>query len=231
MDSSPSNCGWHSAVRDDMRHYLAGTPGPSPPIDTIPPESVLLNWHDIAPCDYILSHFIPQTSAQALGSGDNSPYDNQAPAVCRDTDAPANDGLSDFYPHRPSNIQPQLAGQSSELGAPLEPYIIDPPVQVQTERPRLYQSASKPRRRRAAPRSKAQENRINKQQPVAGTFKCKWEDCPNTDGFSRKGELQRHVITIHLSPRSFECPKTNCEWAFNRKDNLGQHLDRVHEPN
>lgn len=159
MDSSSYNCGWHSAVLDDMRHYLAGTPDPSPPIDTIPPGPVLLNWHGVVSSNYPLSHSIPQTSAQALGSGYTPPYNNQAPALCRDTEAPTNDGLSDFHPHGPSNIQPQLTGQSAELGPPSESLISDPPIQVQIERPHMPQSASRPRRRRAAPRFKAHDSR------------------------------------------------------------------------
>lgn len=159
MASFPSNSGRYSSVNDDLRNYSAGTSDLSPLMDSIPPEFVLLNWDDVALFHHPLPHHIPQTSAQTLGPGYTSPYDNQPRTLCQDTEAPTDGELSDFNSHGSSNIKPQLAGQSDVLGPPSEPYTIDSPVQALLERPHIPHSASNPRRRRAAPRSKAQENR------------------------------------------------------------------------
>ena len=159
MSSSPFNSGWHSRLSDDLTRQISGTRGPSPPIDSIPPGFVLLDWDDVAPFRHPLSHYIPRTPAQTLGLGFTSPYDNQARTLCPYTEAETDGELNDFNSHRPSNILSQLSGQSAVLETPSEPHGIDQPVQAQIERPHIPQSASNPRRRRAYPRSKAQGNR------------------------------------------------------------------------
>ncbi|KAJ5488366.1 hypothetical protein N7453_011820 [Penicillium expansum] len=55
---------------------------------------------------------------------------------------------------------------------------------------------------------------------------CNWKDCPYPGMFSRKGVLMRHIETQHVNPRSFGCPK--CDRLFSRKDNMTEHLGRVH---
>ncbi|KAL2835421.1 hypothetical protein BJY01DRAFT_252658 [Aspergillus pseudoustus] len=72
--------------------------------------------------------------------------------------------------------------------------------------------------------------------PTPGTrppaiLKCEWHGCTYRGTFSRPGQLRRHVNTKHISPGSFVCPVTECGRSFNRKDNLGAHMQRVHPEN
>ncbi|KAL2867397.1 uncharacterized protein BJX67DRAFT_353033 [Aspergillus lucknowensis] len=57
---------------------------------------------------------------------------------------------------------------------------------------------------------------------------CPWAGCNYTGTFSREAELRRHIDTQHRFPKSFKCQAHGCEKAFNRKDNLAEHLRRVH---
>jgi uncharacterized Zn-finger protein len=59
-------------------------------------------------------------------------------------------------------------------------------------------------------------------------LRCYWPACTYTGTFSKKGQLTRHVNTKHISPGSFECPQLGCGKAFDRKDNLGEHMRRIH---
>ncbi|KAJ5715418.1 uncharacterized protein N7483_012599 [Penicillium malachiteum] len=59
-------------------------------------------------------------------------------------------------------------------------------------------------------------------------FRCEWKGCRYTGAFGRKFELKRHVETQHIFPNSFECPDPRCRKPYNRKDNLEEHLRRVH---
>lgn len=156
MTSSPSNLGWHSRLSDDLACYLSSTPDLSPSIDSIPPGFVVLNWDDAALFDKPLPHHIPQNSAPRLEPGYTFSCDDQARALHRDTEA-IDDGLADFSAHGSPGNQSQLSSRSTVPDAPS--FGVDPPIQVQTGGPLVAVSASNPRRRRAAPRSKAQENR------------------------------------------------------------------------
>ncbi|KAL4913350.1 hypothetical protein BDW62DRAFT_192842 [Aspergillus aurantiobrunneus] len=94
-------------------------------------------------------------------------------------------------------------------------------------------TASQSRPRRKGTRPKVDERRYPVQrhhvpsQPI-GVFKCEWKDCRYMGIFSRKGELQRHVITQHISPGAFECSEPGCRKTFNRLDNMKEHFQRVH---
>ncbi|OJJ34612.1 hypothetical protein ASPWEDRAFT_42586 [Aspergillus wentii DTO 134E9] len=57
---------------------------------------------------------------------------------------------------------------------------------------------------------------------------CEWKNCNYAGSFRRPAELMRHVQTKHISPRSYKCWKGECKAKFNRKDNLEEHLRRVH---
>ncbi|KAJ5494205.1 hypothetical protein N7463_010292 [Penicillium fimorum] len=58
------------------------------------------------------------------------------------------------------------------------------------------------------------------------TFQCHWTDCKYRGMFSRKNVLMRHIKTQHVTPRSFDCPR--CARSFGRKDNMREHMGRVH---
>ncbi|KGO72469.1 Zinc finger, C2H2 [Penicillium italicum] len=70
------------------------------------------------------------------------------------------------------------------------------------------------------------QGRQQKQKTRQQSFKCHWNDCTYRNAFSGKPALMRHIDTQHVSPRSFDCP--SCAMSFNRKDNLTEHLGRVH---
>ncbi|KAJ5970248.1 uncharacterized protein N7479_000166 [Penicillium vulpinum] len=59
-----------------------------------------------------------------------------------------------------------------------------------------------------------------------GAFRCTWKNCRYPGVFSCKGVLRRHIKTQHVTPRSFGCPE--CDRLFSRKDNMTEHLGRVH---
>ncbi|KAJ5656937.1 hypothetical protein N7507_008887 [Penicillium longicatenatum] len=56
---------------------------------------------------------------------------------------------------------------------------------------------------------------------------CKWENC-RKPSFQSKGALMRHIDTQHVAPRSFKCPDQSCDRFFSRKDNMEEHVRRVH---
>ncbi|KAJ5636749.1 Zinc finger C2H2 [Penicillium longicatenatum] len=56
---------------------------------------------------------------------------------------------------------------------------------------------------------------------------CKWENCRKPP-FQSKGALMRHINTQHVAPRSFKCPDQSCDRFFSRKDNMEEHVRRVH---
>ncbi|KAL2867395.1 uncharacterized protein BJX67DRAFT_85162 [Aspergillus lucknowensis] len=62
----------------------------------------------------------------------------------------------------------------------------------------------------------------------ASAIKCEWRGCKYTGTFSRPAQLKRHVDTQHISRSSFACSMPGCERVFHRKDNLAEHLRRVH---
>ncbi|KAL2834222.1 hypothetical protein BDW59DRAFT_156164 [Aspergillus cavernicola] len=55
-------------------------------------------------------------------------------------------------------------------------------------------------------------------------FWCPWPGCNTSLG--RKPDLERHMVSLHLSPRGYCCPC--CGKSFNRKDNLSAHFLNVH---
>ncbi|KAL3465683.1 hypothetical protein BJX64DRAFT_252271 [Aspergillus heterothallicus] len=72
-------------------------------------------------------------------------------------------------------------------------------------------------------------NRIAKQRSyIPIILSCYWPGCTYTGSFSKKGQLTRHVKTLHVSPRSFACPEVGCGKLFHRKDNRTEHVRRVH---
>ena len=61
-------------------------------------------------------------------------------------------------------------------------------------------------------------------------FQCKWKDCRYLGFFKRKGSLVRHLQTLHIDPLSHSCRVQHCDKAFNRKDNLVQHMLAHRQP-
>ncbi|KAJ5934215.1 hypothetical protein N7466_003762 [Penicillium verhagenii] len=59
------------------------------------------------------------------------------------------------------------------------------------------------------------------------TFICKWDNC-RKPSFQSKGSLMRHIDTQHVAPRSFKCSEESCNRFFGRKDNMEEHVRRVH---
>lgn len=60
-------------------------------------------------------------------------------------------------------------------------------------------------------------------------YRCTEVNC-NTRNFGSKGDLKRHRQTLHNS-RAFICTIPACKRrgkAFGRKDNLSEHLKRIH---
>ncbi|KAJ5817515.1 hypothetical protein N7447_007523 [Penicillium robsamsonii] len=66
----------------------------------------------------------------------------------------------------------------------------------------------------------------NKQENGDGPFECNWISCKHRRPFSCERVLMRHIKTQHVKPRSIDCPR--CPLSFNRKDNMKEHLGRVH---
>lgn len=69
---------------------------------------------------------------------------------------------------------------------------------------------------------------INNISSKQGPFRCKWFECKSTCQFSSKTTLFRHLETQHLFPGSWECLNEDCDKKFDRKDNMEEHLRRVH---
>jgi hypothetical protein len=63
---------------------------------------------------------------------------------------------------------------------------------------------------------------------IVNPMRCHWPGCRYAGSFSKKGQLTRHVKTQHISPKSFGCSEPGCGKAFHRKDNLGEHIRRIH---
>ncbi|BCS18611.1 uncharacterized protein APUU_11439S [Aspergillus puulaauensis] len=58
---------------------------------------------------------------------------------------------------------------------------------------------------------------------------CRWSGCAYNGTFGRKADLMRHIDNTHVDPRAHRC--LCCGSLFNRKDNLDEHLLRVHAQN
>ncbi|OQE33054.1 hypothetical protein PENFLA_c001G02563 [Penicillium flavigenum] len=74
--------------------------------------------------------------------------------------------------------------------------------------------------------NRTRSRRANKQEDPYGSFECRWIDCKHPGPFCHKSVLMRHIKTQHVNPRSIDCPR--CKKTFNRKDNMKEHLGRVH---
>ncbi|PYI09415.1 hypothetical protein BO78DRAFT_415692 [Aspergillus sclerotiicarbonarius CBS 121057] len=59
-------------------------------------------------------------------------------------------------------------------------------------------------------------------------LQCGWAGCTNSKSFNRPADLLRHVRNLHVTPNAYVCRVNNCGRAFNRKDNLMEHIARVH---
>ncbi|KAF9892673.1 hypothetical protein FE257_001075 [Aspergillus nanangensis] len=66
----------------------------------------------------------------------------------------------------------------------------------------------------------------NKSTVTEKPLRCGWIGCTHRGTFGRKPELMRHIELIHVSPGSEQC--SICGKFFNRKDNLGEHVRRMH---
>jgi hypothetical protein len=70
----------------------------------------------------------------------------------------------------------------------------------------------------------------------ARPYKCTIKGCEKRQGFTKNGGLLRHEREVHKlhggSKRSCFCPFKNCERSsgvsFTRKENLAEHIRRVH---
>lgn len=58
---------------------------------------------------------------------------------------------------------------------------------------------------------------------------CGWMNCKRPRPFTNEGTLIRHIRTQHINPRSVECPKQGCSSLFSRKENMEDHVHRVHK--
>ncbi|KAJ5332319.1 uncharacterized protein N7506_006102 [Penicillium brevicompactum] len=73
-------------------------------------------------------------------------------------------------------------------------------------------------------RQKKQANGLRK--GTVGVFRCDWKDCAYSGTFACKRSVMRHVETQHITPRSVPC--FECGQLFGRRDNMTEHLGRVH---
>jgi len=56
---------------------------------------------------------------------------------------------------------------------------------------------------------------------------CSVKDCKRTEPFGRKGELDRHISSVHKRGRTWKCPLKSCERhtkGFPRKDKFDIHI-------
>ncbi|KAL4922784.1 hypothetical protein BDW62DRAFT_171747 [Aspergillus aurantiobrunneus] len=54
------------------------------------------------------------------------------------------------------------------------------------------------------------------------------EECDYTGPFETKGHLKRHATPHHIRTGVYACPVAGCQWSFYKKDNLQDHVRRVH---
>jgi hypothetical protein len=58
-------------------------------------------------------------------------------------------------------------------------------------------------------------------------LRCPFSGCSRTEPFGRKGDLDRHIASVHKRERRWKCPRRNCSFhikGFPRKDKLNEHL-------
>lgn len=58
-------------------------------------------------------------------------------------------------------------------------------------------------------------------------YRCEEVGCHVTRGFGSKGELTRHINSVH-EKRVRQCPEPGCSYSCPRKDNLQEHITRIH---
>lgn len=78
-------------------------------------------------------------------------------------------------------------------------------------------------RREAHPTTSVASRRRQEEQPLEGGYKCT-HGCDRI--FTRKFAMQKHVQTVHLDLRPFECPI--CQSSFGHKHLLKRHMDKCH---
>lgn len=59
-------------------------------------------------------------------------------------------------------------------------------------------------------------------------YKCESANCLHTKGFGSKGELKRHINSVHKQTNLL-CPVADCSYSCARKDNLQDHINRQHK--
>ncbi|EAU31653.1 predicted protein [Aspergillus terreus NIH2624] len=84
-----------------------------------------------------------------------------------------------------------------------------------------------PRDRSRVKARRSRRKNVSKSKSGNQRLQCGWNNCDYNGTFGRKAELMRHIDSKHVSPGAHMCPMPNCGRAFNRKDNLDEHL-RVH---
>ncbi|KAL4893327.1 hypothetical protein BDV59DRAFT_193173 [Aspergillus ambiguus] len=103
----------------------------------------------------------------------------------------------------------------------------------------LYASSGQPRPDRMSPDANTnsaliapnsgtsnQRNKAPESAHRPPVFECKWQGCPSSTRFSSKGDLVRHIKSIHVAPDAYSCQ--NCGKFFGRKDHLRDHQRRRH---
>lgn len=59
-------------------------------------------------------------------------------------------------------------------------------------------------------------------------YRCQYPGCSHQRGFGSKGELTRHINSVHKRTK-ISCPVEGCSYACPRKDNLQDHIVRQHK--
>jgi hypothetical protein len=59
-------------------------------------------------------------------------------------------------------------------------------------------------------------------------YMCESANCRYTKGFGSRGELKRHINSVHKQTNLF-CSVTGCSYSCPRKDNLQDHINRRHK--
>ncbi|OJI99695.1 hypothetical protein ASPVEDRAFT_81289 [Aspergillus versicolor CBS 583.65] len=131
------------------------------------------------------------------------------------------DQAINLYPAPDTNQALSNRNPSMQLSMPV-------PVRTQAQRlepaPRTPQLGPRRGRRNAHPR-RSLDQRARGAQRVR-VSRCEWKNCDQT--FNRKGDRDRHVKSLHLSPKALECPEEDCGRKFSRRDNLRDHVNNVH---
>ena len=60
-------------------------------------------------------------------------------------------------------------------------------------------------------------------------YSCTAVDCNRLLGFKRKADLNRHELIVHNHSKDFLCSYPGCDKKFSRKDNMEDHVKRIHK--